>query len=316
MNQYILRRLLQMIPTVLLSTLFVFLMVNMVRGSAIDIYFGTSASRSPEAEAALAARLGIDKPLPVQYLTWLGKIMTGDFGESWRYNKPVLALIFERLSLSFELAIVASLISIFFSTLLGTYLALHQNSVADQVIRFISLIFISAPLYWVALGLIAFLSKAFRWIPPIQYVPITRDFWTHLQIIAIPSTLWGILSVPIFSRYVRNSVLDILSEDYVRTARAKGLSGRRVLFVHVLKNAAGPLITVVGLSLAGAAGGTLLMEVVFTLPGMGRLWLTSIYQRDLPMIMGISVFISLVFVVANFLVDLCYAWLDPRIRYQ
>ncbi len=316
MNQYVLRRFLQMIPTVLLSTLFVFLMVNMIRGDAVDIYFGTSESRSAEADAALAARLGIDKPLPVQYLTWLGKLLTGDFGESWRYNKPVLTLILERLALSFELAMIASLISIVFSTLLGTYLALHQNSFADQVIRFISLIFISAPLYWVALGLIVFLSRAFRWIPPIQYVSATRDFWTHLQIIAIPSTLWGILSVPIFSRYVRNSVLDILSEDYVRTAHAKGLPQRRVLYVHVLKNAAGPLITVVGLSLAGAAGGTLLMEVVFTLPGMGRLWLTSIYQRDLPMIMGISVFISVIFVAVNFVVDLCYAWLDPRIRYQ
>lgn len=316
MNQYIIRRLLQVIPTVLIATLFVFITVNAIRGDAIDIYFGLSEDRTPEAEAALQARLGLDKPLPVQYLTWLGRILTGDFGESWRYNKPVLGMILERLVLSFELSIVASAISIFFSSLLGIYLAAHQNSAADQAIRFVSLIFISAPLYWVALAIILFLSTQFRWMPPIRYVSLTQDFWTHLQIIAIPATLWGILSVPSFSRFVRNSVLDILSEDYVRTARAKGLPRKRIFFVHVLKNAGGPLITVIGLSLAGAAGGTLLMEVVFSLPGMGRLWLTAIFQRDIPMIMGISVFISTIFVVVNLLIDLCYAWLDPRIRYS
>jgi peptide/nickel transport system permease protein len=315
-NQYIIRRLLQVIPTVLLSTVFVFIMVNLVRGDAIDIYFGTSEDRSAEGDAALRARLGLDQPLPVQYLTWLGGILTGNFGESWRYHEPVLKLILERLTLSFELSIIASSISIFFSSLLGMYLAVHQNSFADQAIRFISLIFLSAPLYWVALGIIVFLSVYFRWIPPIRYVSLAQDLGTHLQIIAIPATLWGILSVPSFSRFVRNSVLDILSEDYVRTAYAKGLTRSRILYVHVLKNASGPLITVIGLSLAGAAGGTLLMEVVFSLPGMGRLWLTSIYQRDLPMIMGISVFISTIFVVVNLVIDLCYAWLDPRIRYN
>jgi peptide/nickel transport system permease protein len=315
-NQYIARRLGQAIPTVLLATLFVFLLVNMVRGDAIDIYFGLSEDRTPEAEAALRARLGIDQPIPVQYLNWLGRLLAGDMGTSWRYDRPVLELILERLSLSVELSIIASAISIFFSSLLGVYLATHQNSFIDQAVRFVSLIFISAPLYWVALGIIAFLSINFRWLPPIRYVSIAEDFWTHLQIIAIPATLWGILSIPSFSRFVRNSVLDILSEDYVRTARAKGLKRSRIFFVHVLKNASGPLITVIGLSLAGAAGGTLLMEVVFSLPGMGRLWLTAIYQRDIPMILGISVFISTFFVVINLLVDLCYAWLDPRIHYS
>jgi peptide/nickel transport system permease protein len=316
MNQYIARRLLQVIPTVLIATLFVFIMVNAIRGDAIDIYFGLSEDRTPEAEAALQARLGLDKPLPVQYLTWLANVLTGNFGDSWRYNRPVLTLILERLALSFELAIIASAISIFFSSILGLFLAVRQNSFLDQAIRFVSLIFISAPLYWVALAIILFLSTQFRWIPPIRYVSLTEDFWTHLQIIAIPATLWGILSVPSFSRFVRNSVLDILSEDYVRTARAKGLTRRRIFFIHVLKNAGGPLITVIGLSLAGAAGGTLLMEVVFSLPGMGRLWLTAIYQRDIPMIMGISVFISTIFVIVNLLIDLSYAWLDPRIRYS
>jgi peptide/nickel transport system permease protein len=316
MNHYILQRVLQVIPTVLIASLFVFITVNAVRGNAIDIYFGLSEDRTPTAEAALEARLGIDKPLPVQYLTWLGNLATGNFGTSWRYNKPVLSLILERLVLSLELALIASTISIVFSSLLGVYLATHQNSPVDQAFRFISLIFISAPLYWVALGIIVFLSTRFHWIPPIRYVSITQDFWIHVQIIAIPSTLWGILSVPSFSRFVRNSVLDILGEDYVRTARAKGLKRDRIFFVHVLKNAGGPLFTVIGLSLAGAAGGTLLMEVVFSLPGMGRLWLSAIFQRDIPMILGISVFVSTIFVLVNLLIDLCYVWIDPRIHYS
>ncbi len=316
MNYYVVRRLIQVIPTVILATLFVFLMVNAVRGDAIDIYFGLSEDRTPAAEAALEARLGIDQPLPVQYLTWLGKIVTGDFGTSWRYNKPVIDLIMQRMALSLELAVIASLISIVFSSVLGVYLATRQNSLIDQVIRFVSLIFISAPLYWVALAIIVFLSSRFHWMPPIRYVSLTDDFWTHLQIIAIPASLWGILSVPSFSRFVRNSVLDILGEDYIRTARAKGLRTNRIFFVHVLKNASGPLVTVIGLSLAGAAGGTLLMEVVFSLPGMGRLWLSAINQRDVPMILGISVFISTIFVLVNLISDLCYAWIDPRIRYS
>jgi peptide/nickel transport system permease protein len=315
-NTYVIQRLLQVIPTVLLSALFVFLMVNLIRGDAIDIYFGMSESRSREAEAALRARLGLDKPLMMQYASWLGQLARGDLGVSWRFNKPVLSLVLGRLQLSLEIAGIAILISTVFSSMLGVYLAAHQNSLADQAIRFLALIFISAPIFWVVLALILFLSRFLHWIPPIRYVGLAQDPLTHLKIIAIPSTLWGFLSVPSFSRFVRNAVLDVLSADYVRTARAKGLSDRRVLFVHALRNAAGPLVTVIGLSLAGAAGGTLLMEVVFTLPGMGRLWLTSIYQRDVPMIMGIGVFISTAFVLVNFLTDLTYAWLDPRIRYK
>jgi peptide/nickel transport system permease protein len=164
--------------------------------------------------------------------------------------------------------------------------------------------------------LIIFLSRTLNWIPPIRYVSFTQDPLTHLQIIAIPAVLWGLTSIPAFSRYVRNAVLDVLSQDYVRTARAKGASRNRVLFKHALRNAAGPLATVIGLSLAGAVGGSLLMEVVFTLPGMGRLYVEGLAQRDYPLVMGISLLISVTFVMVNLLTDLSYAWLDPRIRYE
>jgi peptide/nickel transport system permease protein len=316
MTGYAVRRLLQIIPTVLLSTLLLFLTLNLMRGDAIDVYFGMSEDRSPEAVAALEERLGLDKPLAFQYLTWLGGVVRGDFGESWRLQDPVLPLIFERMLLSLELALIASLISIAFSLLLGTYLATRQNSAADQVIRVVSLFFISAPIYWVALGLILVLSRAFNWIPPVQYVGFTEDPLQHLEIIVIPATLWGLLSIPSFSRYVRNAVLDVLSADYVRTARAKGLAERQMLRIHVLRNAAGPLATVVGLSIGAAAGGTLLLEVVFSLPGMGRLWLTAIAQRDYPLVLGIGVVISIIFVLVNLLTDLSYAVFDPRIRYR
>jgi peptide/nickel transport system permease protein len=316
MTGYTFRRLLQIVPTVVLSTLLLFLTLSLMRGDAIDVYFGMSEDRSPEAVAALKERLGLDKPLPLQYLTWLGGIARGDFGESWRLQEPVLPLILKRLLLSMELALIASAISIVFSLALGTYLAAHQNSAADQVIRVVSLFFISAPVYWVALGLILVLARVFHWIPPVQYVGFTEDPLQHLEIIAIPAMLWGVLSIPSFSRYVRNAVLDVLSADYVRTARAKGLAERRLLQAHVLRNAAGPLATVVGLSLGAAAGGTLLLEVVFSLPGMGRLWLTAIAQRDYPLVLGIGVVISTLFVVVNLITDLSYAVFDPRIRYR
>jgi peptide/nickel transport system permease protein len=275
-----------------------------------------SSDRTPEAVAALKEQLGLDQPLPLQYLKWLGGVVRGDFGESWRLQEPVLPLILDRMLLSLELAVIASLISIVFSLMLGAFLATRQNSAADQTIRVVSLFFLSAPVYWVALGLILILSRLLNWIPPVQYVSLTEDPLTHLEIIAIPATLWGVLSIPAFSRYVRNAVLDVLSADYVRTARAKGIHDRRLLRVHVLRNAAGPLATVVGLSIASAAGGTLLLEVVFSLPGMGRLWLTAIAQRDYPLVLGIGLVISTVFVVVNLVIDLSYAVFDPRIRYK
>lgn len=316
MRTYVLRRLLQLIPTVLLSTALLFLLLTVMRGDALDVYFGMSVDRSPRAEAALRHRFGLDQPPVVQYLTWLGRFMRGDFGESWRLQQPVRPLIATRMVLSFELATIASLISIVFSLLLGIYLATHRNRASDQIIRIVSLFFISAPVYWVALALIVVLSRLAGWIPPVQYVALTADPLRHLEIIAIPATLWGLLSIPAFSRFVRNAILDVLGEDYVRTARAKGLAERRVLYRHALRNAAGPLATVVGLSIGGAAGGTLLLEVVFNLPGMGRLWLTAISQRDYPMVLSIGAVIAIVFALANLLTDLSYAWFDPRIRYR
>lgn len=316
MTAYVIRRLVQIVPTVVLATALLFLTLSFMRGDAIDVYFGMSSDRTPEAVAALKEQLGLDKPLPMQYLKWLGGVARGDFGESWRLQEPVLPLILRRMELSLELATIASVISIVCSLLLGTYLATRQNSAADQSIRVVSLIFLSAPVYWVALGLILILSRTIHWIPPVQYVGFTEDPIQHLKIIAIPSTLWGLLSIPAFSRYVRNAVLDVLSADYVRTARAKGLEEGRMLRIHVLRNAAGPLATVVGLSIASAAGGTLLLEVVFSLPGMGRLWLTAIAQRDYPLVLGIGVVISTVFVVVNLIIDLSYAVFDPRIRYR
>jgi peptide/nickel transport system permease protein len=316
MTGYTIRRLLQVVPTVLISTGLLFALMSLMRGDAIDVYFGMSSDRTPEAVAALERQLGIDRPLAVQYFSWLGNIARGDFGVSWRLQEPVLPLIAERLALSFELAAIASLISIVASLTLGTYLATHKDSFADQAIRILSLVFISAPVYWVAIALILVLSRTLHWIPPVAYVSFREDPLRHLEIIAIPATLWGILSIPSFTRYVRNAVLDALYADYVRTARAKGVNERSLMRRHVLRNAAGPLATVVGLSVGAAAGGTLLLEVVFNLPGMGRLWLNAIAQRDYPLVLGIGVVVSTVFVLVNLLTDLSYALLDPRIRHR
>jgi peptide/nickel transport system permease protein len=175
---------------------------------------------------------------------------------------------------------------------------------------------LSAPIYWVAIIIIVLLARIAHWIPPVIYQSFSQNPVQHLQIIAIPSMLWGVMSIPSFSRYVRNSMLDVLSTDYVRTARAKGLYERQVLLRHALRNAAGPLMTIVGLSAGGAAGGTVLLESVFSLPGMGRLFLAGISQRDYPVVMGLSLMISLIFLVIILLTDLSYALFDPRIRYD
>jgi peptide/nickel transport system permease protein len=316
MSRYIIRRLLQVVFTVLLITILLFILLNLMRGNAIDIYFGMSEDRTPASVAYLKAQYGLDKPLITQYLLWLGKAVRLDLGTSWYYNKPVMALFLQRIQLSLELVFIASVISMVGSLVLGVYLAVHQNSIADQVLRFVGLIFLSAPLYWIALAIIVGLSRTVHWIPPIRYVSLAQDWKTHLVIIALPSTLWGLTSIPSFSRYVRNAVLDVLSSDFVRTARAKGLRSNQVLFGHAMRNAAGPLATVVGLSFAGAAGGSVLLETVFSLPGMGRLYLSAIGQRDYPVVMGLTLLIAVFFLLVILITDLSYAFFDPRIRYE
>ena len=316
MANYIVRRLLQIIPTVLLSSIFVFTMMNLVRGDAVDIYFGLSEGRTPEAEQALRVQLGIDKPVHMQYLHWLGRVIQGDFGDSWRTKQPVLELIGKRLMLNLELWVIAATISIIFSSIIGVYTAAHQNGVIDQVVRFVALVLLSAPFYWVAMIIIVVLSKGFHWMPPLVYKSLWEDPKTHFQMIMIPSVLWGISSIFSFSRYVRNCVLDVLRSNFVRAARAKGVSQTQALFKHALINAAGPLATIVALGIGQVVGGMLFMEVVFNLPGMGRLFLDAIFQRDYPIIMTVSLFISIAFVVVNLLADLTYGILDPRIRFE
>jgi peptide/nickel transport system permease protein len=316
MHRYIIRRLLHIWLTAFLASVFLFLLLNLMQGDAIDIYFGLSEDRSPEAEAYLRAQYGLDKPLAVQYLTWLSKAIRGDLGTSWRFAEPVMDMFRKRVLLSFEIAGIAIFISVVGSITLGIYLAVHQNSAADQIIRFLGLIAVSAPIFWVALALILVLSQVFHWMPPVRYVSWSEDAWKHFQIVFVPAALWGVLSIPSFSRYVRNAVLDVLSADYVRTARSKGLHERRVLFVHALRNAAGPLVTVIGMSIGGAAGGNVLLENVFSLPGMGRLYTTAISQRDYPVVLGLSLLLSLFFLFMMLVTDLAYAWLDPRVRYE
>jgi len=316
MHRYIIRRLLHIWLTAFLASVFLFLLLNLMQGDAIDIYFGLSEDRSPEAEAYLRAQYGLDKPLAVQYLTWLSKAIRGDLGTSWRFAEPVMDMFRKRVLLSFEIAGIAIFISVVGSITLGIYLAVHQNSAADQIIRFLGLIAVSAPIFWVALALILVLSQVFHWMPPVRYVSWSEDAWKHFQIVFVPAALWGVLSIPSFSRYVRNAVLDVLSADYVRTARSKGLHERRVLFVHALRNAAGPLVTVIGMSIGGAAGGNVLLENVFSLPGMGRLYTTAISQRDYPVVLGLSLLLSLFFLLMMLVTDLAYAWLDPRVRYE
>lgn len=316
MSRYIVRRLLHMLLTALLASVFLFLLLNLMQGDAIDIYFGMSEDRSPQAEAFLRAQYGLDKPIVMQYVTWLGKVMRGHLGTSWRFGEPVMDMFRKRVALSFEIAGIATLISLVGSLTLGIYLAVHQNSFTDQIVRFLGLIALSAPTFWVALALVLILSLVFHWMPPVRYVPWHENAWLHWQIIFVPGALWGFLSIPSFSRYVRNAVLDVLSADYVRTARSKGLREQRILFVHALRNAAGPLITVTGMSIGGAAGGNILLENVFSLPGMGRLYMVAIGQRDYPVILGLSLLLSLFFLFVMLLTDLVYAWLDPRIRYE
>jgi peptide/nickel transport system permease protein len=216
-----------LVATALLTSVFLFVMLNLMRGNAIDIYFGAEKLRTPQAEARLKAELGLDKPLHVQYLLWLGKAVRGNLGVSWRFQEPVMQMFAKRILLTFELWSIAALISTVGSVTLGIYLAVHQNSIADQVVRFVGLVALSAPIYWVAIIIIVLLARIAHWIPPVIYQSFSQNPVQHLQIIAIPSMLWGVTSIPSFSRYVRNSMIDFSAQTTcAQRARKDYMNGR------------------------------------------------------------------------------------------
>lgn len=315
MLRYLVRRLLLLIPTLLGLTLVVFLLIRLVPGNVIDQMVGANATINPEAEAQLRRYFGLDQPIHIQYLDWLKGVVRGDLGNSFRSGQPVLGLVANHLVVSLELAFLAVALATAIGIPMGVIAALRQHAISDGVLRLASLVGLSMPVFWQATMMILILSRYFHWSPPLRWRDPVTDPVSNLQMMILPAVALATVSAAVIMRMTRTAFLDVLRQDYIRTARAKGLRHAVVLARHALRNALVPTLTVIGLQFGYLIGGIVVVEEVFTLPGAGRLVLSAIYERDYPLVQGGVLVIALVFMLVNLVVDLCYAVLDPRIRY-
>jgi len=313
MLAYIIRRLGSTVIVMVIVGVFVFLLLHLSPGDPAAIVAGDNAS--PEQIAQIRTRLGLNDPLPVQFVRWAGAVVQGDLGVSIFSNEPVIKLIGERLeptvSLSFTTLVFAVVIAVTF----GVIAAARAGSLIDRALMGFSVLGFSVPVFVVGYLLIYFFSIQLRWLPVQGYSPIENGFWPWLERLILPTVALGLAYVALIARITRTSMLEVLSEDYIRTAKAKGVAHRPILLKHALKNAGVPIVTVIGIGVALLIGGVVITETVFNIPGVGRLVVDAISKRDYPIIQGVILLFSGAYVLINLLVDLSYTFLDPRIRY-
>jgi len=312
LGRLVLHRLAATVPVLLLVTLGVFALLHLTPGDPIDTMMAESAD--PAVKAHLRRELGLDRPIYVQYAQWMGRVVRGDLGRSIRNGEPVFENVSRRLRPSLQLALLAMTVSVIIAFPVGIVSAVRQNTTADRVGTTFALFGICMPNFLLALLLIFVFGVTLRWLPISGYVDPLEEGWDGLRSLVLPACTLGLALAAVITRTLRSSLLEALGEDYVRTARAKGLSEWAVVCGHVLKNAMIPVVTVLGLQLGTLIGGAVITEYVFALPGVGRLVVDAVFARDYPLVQGVILLIAVGFIVSNLLVDLLYGWLDPRIR--
>jgi peptide/nickel transport system permease protein len=310
---YVARRVLAIVPVVFGISVLVFLLVHLIPGDVAQILLGTQAT--DQQIETLRRTFGLDRPLPIQYLDWLSHVLRGDFGVSFRTNRPVLPDLVSRFGVTLQLTLVSMLVALLVAIPLGVASAANRGRGSDAVARVLALLGLSIPNFWLGTLLILFVSLVLHWLPPVGFVSLLDNPWQAIQTLILPSVALGTAVAAFIMRLVRSSLLEVLRQDYVRTARAKGLRDRTVLYRHALKNAFIPVLTVIGVQVGYLLGGAVIIESIFSLPGMGRFLLDSISNRDYSIVQGGVLFIALIFSLVNLSVDLLYGWLDPRIRY-
>src|SRR5262245_34838155 len=315
MGHYLVVRLYSMAVTLLGLTVLVFLMLHLIPGTVVEQMIGADAMVSQQMVDQLKRFFGLDQPWHLQYGRWLAQLLRGDLGTSWRTGESVLSLILERLPVTVELTLRAVAFSVVLGIGAGVLSAVRRDRPVDHATRVATLLGLSVPVFWQGTMLILFFSLYLRWMPPVVWVDFFADPRRNLTIMLLPVVCLGTASAANIARTTRACMLDVLRSEYVRTAAAKGLVRRVVILKHALKNALIPVVTVAGLQAGILLGGTVVVEEVFTLPGVGRLVLWSIYQRDYPVTQSTILFIAVMFMVINLAVDLLYRYLDPRIRY-
>ena len=314
MLKFILHRALATVPVLFLLSLIVFSLIHLIPGDPVQIMLGEE--NDPHALQALRRELGLDRPIVEQFLGWLWRLLHGDFGRSLRSHQPVLEAISERLPVTIELTVVAMLISLSIALPAGVISALRRNSALDVLSTMTALTGVSIPNFFLGILLIVAFAQELQWLPSSGYVSPLESLALNLKTILLPAVTLGTGLAAIIMRMTRSSLLEVLRHDYVLTARAKGLAESGVIMRHALKNALLPVTTILGLQMGTLLGGAVLTETIFALPGLGRLVVDSIFARDFPIVQGVILFLALTRITCNFVVDITYALLDPRIRYE
>ena len=313
---YTARRALQGLLVLFLVSFVVFSLVRLLPGDAILMQLDQAAAPTPENLQKARQELGLDRPFLQQYSIWISGALRGDLGYSLTSRRPVLQELLKRISLTSHLAIMSLAIALLIALPVGVLSAVRQDTVADYIGRLLAILGLSLPDFWLATVVITFLAIWFRWIPPIGFAPIWVDPARNLSQLLLPALIIGVRLAAVSMRMTRSSLLEVLRQDYIRTAWAKGLQERVVIMKHAFKNAFIPVVTIVGQQFSVLLGGTVIVEFIFLQPGVGSLMLDAVVLRDYTLIQGAVMFFAVVTVVMNLLVDLSYAWLDPRIRYS
>jgi len=316
MQRYIFRRLLLVIPTFLGVAMLVFLLMRVIPGDIVEMRFAEGQFFNKDLVAKERARLGLDRPAWRQFLDWVWGVVRLDFGLSMWSGQPIAHEIAIRLQLSLQLALMATAVAVLLAIPLGTLAALKQDTWIDYAIRVFSIAGLATPSFWLGMLMFLVFLIVFHWIPPMVFVPLWQDPWANLSQMLWPALAVGYRYSAVSTRMTRSAMLEVLREDYVRTARAKGLWQSLLVRRHALKNAVLPVLTVIGLEFAFLMGGLVVTEQVFNLNGLGLLFVQSVARRDYTLVQALVLLVACVYIVVNFLVDLLYAWLDPRIRYQ
>jgi peptide/nickel transport system permease protein len=310
---YIARRLLLMIPVIVLVGVLTFMLIRLIPGDPAAQMLGLDATMQEIDE--LRHEMGLDRPLYKQFLIWGGNVLRGDLGHSIFLNQPVATAIVEHLECTISLALLALAYSVLVAIPIGVIAAVKQNAWQDKLVMSFALFGVSAPSFWLGLMAIFIFSVYLGWFPSQGYEMLEDGVRQWLWFIILPALTLGIQTAALIARMTRSSMLEVLRQDYIRTARAKGLMEKTVVFKHALKNGLIPVLTVVGMTLGQLLGGAVITETVFSLPGIGQLVITAIKNRDYPLVQGVIMFIAVIYVFANLLVDILYGWFDPRIKY-
>ncbi len=314
MGKYIIKRVLLLIPTLLVVTIVTFALMRLMPGSAVDLILNKYQAMGFTVDRQdVVVQLGMDKPAVQQYFIWLGDLLRGDMGDSLFQNQSVASLIAEKLPITLELAVFTMIIINVISIPAGVITAARQDSVGDYIIRVISIILMAMPLFWIGTLVLIYPAKWWGYAPTITYVSIFKNFTENMKMFLVPSVLGALVQVGMQMRMVRTSVLDVMRQDYVRTAWSKGITEHDVLYGHALRNSMIPVITIIGGSVAGLVGGSVILENLFNIPGLGSCMVTALNNYDYPLVQGCVVVLAAIVMVVNLIVDVAYKWCDPRV---